>query len=451
MRALFVRAALTVTAVALVLFAVPLAVTAQALIVAQTRADLQQGALRAVAQVGPNLGSGDPIELPAAATDFSVGVYGVDLRLRAGVGAATADSVTAGVTQTGRPADGYLDGQLVVAVPVVAAEQVIGTVRASVPESVVWRRVLAAWLALAVLAGLALAGAVLVARRRGRIVTTPLEQLAATAEKVSAGDLGARAPVAGGAEIERVARTQNAMLDQLTGAMERERRFSADTSHQLRTPLTGLQLGLELALQEAEPGTGQDLRPRLREALALVTELDARVAHLLQLARAGTAPNAATAPVQVVVERAREQWHATFAGQGRRLVADAPAAVGSANVAALVLTEVLAVLLDNAARHGRGQTMVTVRDLGSVLGIDVADEGQVRGDPATLFERGSPRDDAGVEPHPGMGLPLARTVAHTYGGRLSLASANPTRFTLLLPRADPEFQLTSTASAANPG
>lgn len=101
-------------------------------------------------------------------------VYDVDLRLRAGVGASTADSVTAGVAQTGRPEDGYLDGQLVVAVPVVTAEQAIGVVRASVPESVVWRRVLAA------LAELALAGAVLVARRRGRVVTTPLEQLAAT-------------------------------------------------------------------------------------------------------------------------------------------------------------------------------------------------------------------------------------------------------------------------------
>jgi signal transduction histidine kinase len=449
MRAQFVRAAVTATAVALVLFAVPLAGTARALIVAQARADLQQAALQAAVFVGPTFGSGDPIELPAPGDGVSLGVYGPDLYRRAGDGPVTADPVTASITPTGQPADGQLDGALVVAVPVTADEQVVGAVRAATPESVVWRRVLFAWSGLAALAGLCLAAAVLVARRRGRTLAAPLEQLAATAERVGAGDLTARATVKGGAEIERVARTQNAMLDQLTAAIERERRFSAAASHQLRTPLMGLQLGLEAALHAASTSPPTDVGPRVQEALDLATELDSRVAHLLQLARTGTIRHAASAPVKEVISRAQATWHSAFAEHGRRLVTDVPAEVGSVTVPALPVTEVLDVLLHNALRHGAGQTGMTVRDLGSALRIDVSDEGAVTVEPSALFERttaAQPDDsDATGETSRGIGLPLARTLAHAYGGRLMLTAASPTRFSLLLPRSE-----TASKSAPRP-
>ena len=441
MRALFVRAAVAATAVALVLFAVPLAVTARALIVAQARADLQQAALQAAVFVGPTFGSGDPIELPAAGDGVSLGVYGPDLHRRAGDGPVTADPVTASIPPTGQPADGQLDGALVVAVPVTADEQVVGAVRAATPEAAVWRRVLFAWSGLAALAGLCLTAAVLVARRRGRTLAAPLEQLAAAAERVAAGDLAARATVSGAIEIERVARTQNAMLDQLTAAIERERRFSADASHQLRTPLMGLQLGLEEALRAAGTGSPPDVRPRLQEALTLITELDSRVAHLLQLARTGTTRRAAGAAVEEVIGRAQERWHAAFAEHGRRLVTDVPAEVRAVTIPALPVTEVLDVLVHNALRHGAGQTAVTVRDLGSALTIDVSDKGAVTVEPSTLFARTPAAQSdplaavAGADSR-GIGLPLARTLAHAYGGRLMLSSASPTRFSLLLPRSD---------------
>jgi len=440
MRAQVVRAAVTATVVALLLFAVPLAITARALIVAQARADLQRAALQATVFVGPTFSSGDPVELPAAGDGVSLGVYGPDLHRRAGDGPVTADPVTASITLTGQPADGQLDGALVVAVPVTADEQVVGAVRAATPETVLWRRVLYAWSGLAALAGLCLMAAVLVARRRARTLAVPLEQLAATAERVGAGDLAARARVKGGVEIERVARTQNAMLDQLTAAIERERRFSADASHQLRTPLMGLQLGLEAALHAVGTGPHTDVGPRVQEALDLATELDSRVAHLLQLARTGTIRHAAGAPVTEVISRAQATWHSAFAEQGRRLVTDVPAEVGSVTVPALPVTEVLDVLVHNALRHGAGQTGMTVRDLGSALRIDVSDEGAVTVEPLALFEGTMTAPDDGFaaagEANRGIGLPLARTLAHAYGGRLTLSAASPTRFSLLLPRSE---------------
>jgi signal transduction histidine kinase len=101
-----------------------------------------------------------------------------------------------------------------------------------------------------------------------------------------------------------------------------------------------------------------------------------------------------------------------------------------AHATAAVVTEILDVLVDNAHRHGAGTVGIGVRDEGRWLAVDVADEGGGFGDDAQdVFERRQPTGDG----H-GIGLPLARALAHAEAGRLTITQASPPVVTLWLPR-----------------
>jgi signal transduction histidine kinase len=91
--------------------------------------------------------------------------------------------------------------------------------------------------------------------------------------------------------------------------------------------------------------------------------------------------------------------------------------------------EILGVLLDSARVHGRGTVRLTARDLGEAVAFDVTDEGAVDGEAARLFDRGH----TGAGPGSGIGLSLARDLAVSLGGRLSVTGRRPATFTLLAP------------------
>src|SRR6476620_5661869 len=134
------RAAVVAVCVALLLFAVPLAVLTRTLLVERERAELELSARTAVLAVDPGLGAGDPLELPAVDPAHTVGVYDASGVLRAGGGPQLGDPV---VTQalTGATAGGDWNGDLVVAVPVTTNEQVTAAVRTAEPAALVWRQV----------------------------------------------------------------------------------------------------------------------------------------------------------------------------------------------------------------------------------------------------------------------------------------------------------------------
>ncbi|MEU6370880.1 histidine kinase dimerization/phospho-acceptor domain-containing protein [Streptomyces sp. NPDC046931] len=213
---------------------------------ADQRDTLERVALAAAVRVSPDYTTGDPVELPAAPAGGHLGLYDRHQRLRSGSGPGTGDAPV-GRALGGEPMRGRSGGDLVVTVPVSHAEQVIGVVRASSPADTVRDRVLAVWGVLLGVTAFALGVAVLVARRQARVLATPLEDLC---RAVTEGDLNARAAPSSIAEIDQVARTPNEMLRSLSELLRRERDFTANASHQLRTPLTGLQLTLEAGLQQ---------------------------------------------------------------------------------------------------------------------------------------------------------------------------------------------------------
>jgi signal transduction histidine kinase len=291
----------------------------------------------------------------------------------------------------------------------------------------VWTRAFLAWSLLAALAGAALMVAVLIARRQARLLTEPLEDLSGASERIAGGDLGARAEPGDIPEINRVALAHNLMVDRLTELLERQSHFSADASHQLRTPLSGLLLELEAA-RTAPPA---DLPRILDDTARGIRDLAGTVEDLLTLSRQHPEQWLTAQPHAVgdVLAAAERRWHGPLAREGRRLVVDIDPDVRDWPVPASLLTQIVDVLADNAARHGRGTVTVTVRDTSGVLAVDVADEGTIKPDPADVFVRGASSDRG----H-GIGLALARTIAEAGGGRLTITRRAPATFTLYLPR-----------------
>lgn len=428
MRARVVRVAMIAISVAMVLFAVPLAVLVWSSLLTEEQGELERVALAVAVRVGPQFATGDPVELPAAEADNSIGVYGLDGRLKSGHGPENADDV---VRQAfaGAVADGQGGAELVVTVPVAAAEHVNGVVRASAPMSVVWTRAFVAWSLLAALAGAALTVAVLVARRQARLLTGPLEELSDASQRIAGGDLGARAEPGNIPEINRVALAHNLMVDRLTQLLDRQSHFNADASHQLRTPLNGLLLELEAA-RTASPA---DLARILDDAALGVRDLVRTVEDLLTLSRRHPEQWLAAAPRAAgdVLAAAEHRWHGPLAREGRRLVVNIDPEVRDLPVPASLLTQIVDVLTDNAARHGRGTVTLTARDTSGALAVDVADEGTASLDPSDMFVRGA----SGGGGH-GIGLALARTIAEAGGGRLTVTSRAPTTFTLYLPQVN---------------
>ncbi|MGW4698868.1 sensor histidine kinase [Streptomyces sp. NPDC004285] len=426
MRTHVVRVAVTAAVVALLLLAVPLAVAVRVTFLADERGELERDAMAAVVRVGPDFAAGDPVELPGGRSGVERAVYDAHGALRSGQGPSPADA-TVRRALSGRVTQSASGGELVVAVPISSEERVVGAVRAATSASTVWGRVLWGWAALLGLCLVALLAAVQVARRRARLLSTPLEALARTSLAIADGDLTARADASPIKEIDEVARAHNAMVERLARLLERERRFTANASHQLRTPLTGLQLGLESAL--ADPRA--DARTALAEAAEQAHHLDDTIDEVLRLATTDTAQAvpAVAEPVAELLEAAERRWHGVLARDGRRLDLGWEPETGRLGVPGRTTGQILDVLLDNAHRHGAGTVTVHLRDLGTALALDVQDEGTAALDAQAIFRRGT---GSGT----GIGLALARELAEATGARLALGATAPTRFTLLVPLAE---------------
>ena len=167
---------------------------------------------------------------------------------------------------------------------------------------------------------------------------------------------------------------------------QRERAFSADASHQLRTPITALRLTLEGA--EVDPAA--DLTTVADEALTQVDRLERTVEDLLALARDLPAP---TEPVWVgdVVVSLRDRYRSALGTRGRSLVVEVGDGLPPAAFPEAALRQILDVLVDNALVHGTGTVTVRARSGGTGVSVVVDDEGLLpEGDPEAMFHRRSP-------------------------------------------------------------
>ena len=231
-------------ALAIGLFGVPLAVAVVVLFRADERGELDRAADTTAVRVAPDLAAGRALtQLPDAEEDMHVAVYGLQGRRLLGTGPDIADGPVQQAVG-GATAGGSDGGDVVVAIPVTSDNRVVGVVRAASPQSRVWLQVGLTWLAMAGLAAAAVAAAALLARRQSRRLADPLERLAAAAQTLGDGDFTVRLAPAGIPEIDAAGGALTKTAERLGDLVGRERAFSADASHQLRTPLTGLPAAL---------------------------------------------------------------------------------------------------------------------------------------------------------------------------------------------------------------
>jgi signal transduction histidine kinase len=259
---------------------------------------------------------------------------------------------------------------------------------------------------------LSIAGAELVSRRLAR----PLEETARTAERLAKGDVDARAPTTGPAEVAQVGAALNGLADRIDEVIAVEREAVADLSHRLRTPLTALRLQVE-ALPPGEQA--EDLNTQVT---SLERTLTAVISAARRPQREGRVPHCDA--VEVTRRRAAF-WLPLFEDQGRELTLDLPAPPAEVRSAAEDLAAALDALVENVVAHTPDGTAarITLRrrppDSGGGVRILVEDKGP--GIPIGSGERG--RSDRGST---GLGLDIARRCAEAAGGRLIIRTGSST-------------------------
>jgi signal transduction histidine kinase len=422
-RGRIVTLAVAAAVLALALFGIPLAVAVTGYYIDDTRADLERGADTAALTVVPDLLRGTvPRTLPDLGPGTDVALYRTDGTRRAGNGPSTVDISL----RPDEVAEADTDGELVLMASVGDGTRVVGIVRVATSRGEIYQRAVLTWLVMGGLGLVAVTGVWLLARRQARKLASPLEDLSAAAYELGAGNFTVTTPRSGIAEIDSVGASLDTTAQRLSDLVARERAFTADASHQLRTPLAGLRLELEAALDLPD----DELRPSINAALESADQLAGTVADLLDLAR-NVPARAGLGPVGTLLDRLERDWAGLLAEQGRSLSMDVPDTVGGRLVVAPVLRQIVAVLLDNALHHGDGTVRVAVRDLGAAIGVDVSDEGPGVTGADPLVSVGPP--DSTVRTRHGIGLPLARRLAEAESGRLVLAVPAPPTFTLVLP------------------
>jgi signal transduction histidine kinase len=330
-----------------------------------------------------------------------------------------------GVGTSGTRRSDTLDTDLLyVAVPVASGGTVHGALRITLDTADVDARIRGFWIALGAMAVVVLAAVVLIGWLVARSVTRPLRELTASAARFASGDLSvtSRAPE-GPPEIRALDETMALMAQRLDAVLSDQRRFVADASHQLRTPLTALRLRLEnLQVELADSSPDGASTAALERAIDETERLTELVSNLLQLARADDRPSVGVVDLATLVRDRVDTWTASADERGVELRNLAGAESIPVRCVDGAVEQILDNLLDNALmvapKHSTIDVVVRRRD--GTVRLEVVDHGpglsdEAKADATRRFWRGDT-----TRPGTGLGLAIVETLAVASGGGVVL-------------------------------
>jgi signal transduction histidine kinase len=253
----------------------------------------------------------------------------------------------------------------------------------------------------------------------------PVEAIRRRVAEISDSSLDERVPVPPAAdEVSRLAQTMNAMLDRLERSAIRQRRFVADASHDLQTPLAAIRTQLEVAIAHPD---AEDWQRATRRMLEQHGHMERLVQDLLYVARldegARTRPTTQVDLDDIVLAQA------TLVRAPGRVQVDSSAVSGACVLGNRDdLTRMVGNLLDNAQRHARSRVTLELASDDAVVTFAVEDDGP--GIPASarsqVFERFAKLDDAraGRNGSAGLGLAIVREIVLAHGGAVAVADSD---------------------------
>jgi signal transduction histidine kinase len=261
-------------------------------------------------------------------------------------------------------------------------------------------------------------------------LTRRLETLRASLEAWGEGRLAVRASIEGDDEIAAVARSFNAAADRVEHLLEAHKTLLAHASHELRSPLTRLRVGVEM-LAETEPQSA------LREGVVRdIAELDALVEEILLASRLDRAAPAPRETVDLLALAAEEAARAGAVVRHDGLSASAFEAAGAPKL----LRRLIRNLVENAVRHGAPPVEVELAGARDWVEIGVHDRGP--GIPAPERDRVfepfyRPSGWAEAAGSWGLGLAIVRQIAERHGGSVACRARDGggASFVVALPRA----------------
>lgn len=279
-------------------------------------------------------------------------------------------------------------------------------------------------------------------------VLHPVLEIAEAAERIEATNLSGRLPVRGNDEFAILSRRFNSMLERIESAFQRlaqaydaQRRFIADASHELKTPLTTVKgrVGVALAGSPSPERYAEHLRAIGRAA----DSMNAIIQDLLLLARADESQLRIRLTPYPLRRLALEAASAAVGGSPERIEIDVADDLTVAVDVAL-FTRALINVLGNAVRHTPAERRIVLRGRaeGGEVRIEVEDQGE--GIPAEhlplVFDRfhrvdaSRDRSSGGT----GLGLAIVRSIVEAHGGRISIASevGRGTTVTIALPATE---------------
>ena len=253
----------------------------------------------------------------------------------------------------------------------------------------------------------------------------PVRAMVTEADAFSTQRRGQRLSVPAGEELAELARRLNAMLSRIEDAIDHERAFLDDASHELRTPIAIARAEIELAEMQLADGNVDDraaVAQALRSALEEVERLDHLATNLLVLARVRASGPPARTPVELGevaeravddVERARPQVGVELHVAGRALASGDAAA----------LERAVTNLVENASRYARTRVDVTIEKSNGSAVLEVRDDGP--GFPPELLDHAVDRFVRGnISGSAGLGLAIVDAIAGADGGGIEISNVD---------------------------